>query len=222
MNNWYVTSQQDLNPSDPLSDEVDDLDEDLDEDLEEEDFEDDSIIDSEPFEANCYHGSVIQPNEKIFTEISTQYSSYDAIWVTTDENIAKEFATRFESTSTPESENIPVVFRCFVHLDNCIQIYDKDTWSEIAEMYGFSPNYMADAISNLKTMGYDGWKTIGDINGMTYDDISSFYEGKVQITGLKIMTPEGWSAFVDLTTGNQMIEQLRNFSVNPESLPEPT
>ena len=218
MKNWYATSQQDLDLDISLDEGADFEDEgDEFEDEEVEDFEED-VIDSEPFESDCFHGSVIQPGEELFSEFSSQYSDYGAVWVALEEEVAKIFALRSGSDFT--TGYIPVVFRCIINLDKCIQIYNKHCWDDIADRYGFSNSSLADAIPSLTGMGYDGWKTLGGISGRVYEDVASFYERKVNITGVKIMTPRGWSEFVDINTGDEMIEQLRNAVKNPIFSPE--
>ncbi len=161
-----------------------------------------------------YHGSFAERGEGIFHEFEFGYSDYDAIWFTTDENIAKSF-----SNSKSYDENVKTIYRMNLKIDKIADInYEQsqrilDEW----ELYDFR-----ESIDILKEKGFNGWKTPGSIEYDRYDDYAIFYKDLIPKSTdmeIKMMLDGNWTEYMSLVEAGAILEK-RGFLEEPDDSTE--
>jgi len=121
---------------------------------------------SGPYQGTCYHGSYVEHGENLFNDLTDDYSDWEAVWVTPDQDVAKEFAA-----SRGGDIGTPIVFQIKVKLDNMATI----TQSDSREMHDELDLYtLQEAIPYLRQYGYDSWHTMGSMGYHGYEDIAVF------------------------------------------------
>jgi len=132
-----------------------------------------------------YHGTSIADDP--IDELTGEYSEWDTIWVTSDENVAEKFSDH--------GNGVQAVFEVQVNLLNALPI-DHQVYTEIKyESDEFEDIRMA--IPAIEMEGYDGWITLGSIGSIMYEDIAIF-GSRIPVSKMKIKTPEGWTEYFPL------------------------
>jgi len=152
----------------------------------------DNEIASTEFSGICYHGG-IRNNESLQENISDDYSEWEAIWVTEDENVARDFALQYGVAAN----EIGVIYKLNVQLNKAAIFSHNDyAWEEFKKY-----NQCRDpreCIPYLKQAGYDGWITTGGFNTYLYQDIAVF-GGRIDIIEAKILKDGVWTEYKDVS-----------------------
>ena len=201
MKNWYLKAQHYLDYSEREQDEEGEWTE--------------IVIDSKSFEDTCYHGSYVEKDQDLFEDLNTDFTEWDAIWVTTEEYIAEEFGKNYFTADGPK--NIPIVFKLHVKMEKVAQIYSLEVWKEIQEFYNLEPD-LREAIDFLQQRGFNGWSTKGGIagtkGGYSYDDIAVFSGAGITLQAVKVWANGKWTDYIDFEQAQQLINQVRRSSRN--------
>lgn len=156
-----------------------------------------SWMEPETFSGICYHGTCINKNtESVFEELKEEYSEFDAIWVTPDEDVAEIFA----KDNRRDVENpVILVFKLKVQLESMAVILDNEYWRDFMSNYECDYD-LRDCIPVLRDMGFDSWYTAGAVDQTFYDDIAIFgYGTKAFISHVKFLGPSGhWSSYIPI------------------------
>lgn len=144
-----------------------------------------------------YHGTMIDPEEGIFSEFNADYSEYPAIWFTSDLSVAKEFSEWKDLEGY-----INVVYQIKVQSNKIAKI-SYELGKELDFYFGL--NDPRDLIPILIEKGYEGWRAKGSINGTTYDDYAIFNSDKIEILGISILSDKDWTDFIPLNKAKQIL-----------------
>ena len=177
---------------------------------EEEGEEEEMRFKSKPFNDVCYHGTDVQPGEALFDELNMNYSDHEAIWVTDEEDIAEEYSRRNLNSYRPEANagHVQVVFKVNVAMQNAAQINSLEEWKEFTLNYSLDMNLLEN-IPFLRSMGYDGWITLGGMGSRGYKDIAIFNPSAVNILEVKVMTSTGWTAYMPVREAQELVAQMQ-------------
>jgi len=121
-----------------------------------------------------YHGTSFDKDEEPFDSFSIDMSDYPAVWVTDDEEIAKEFASN--------REGIPVLYTINFNSNKMAQI-DYSLFEDLKDYLGFFD--LRESIEWLRNLGFEGWVTQGSVGTDLYNDIAIFYEDMIEIKSIK-------------------------------------
>lgn len=147
-----------------------------------------------------YHGTVLRKDEELIEKLETGYSDYDAIWVSSEEDVADDFSDQFGV----EEGEIRCIYKIKLdNVENVVKLTYEQT-QDIMEEYGLFD--FRESIDILKNMGYKGWLTIGTIDEKIYDDYAIFYEDLIYIEEVKFYINEQWTDFMKI---NDAIEFLK-------------
>jgi hypothetical protein len=138
-----------------------------------------------------YHGTVLTDGDFI-SNLSTGYGDFDAIWFSSDENIANDFADNYYNKPNNEAK---IIFEVEINSDDIADI-DYDLSQEIMEYYGYFD--FRESIDMLKQKGFDGWKTIGGIDIKKYDDIAIFDNYFFELKKAKLFINNKWTEYMDI------------------------
>jgi len=152
-----------------------------------------------------YHGTVVTGSNLIYT-FNSDYSDWDAVWVTNDEEIAEEFADNWRNET-----DILAIYKVHVKLTGVADI-DYDKYQEIAEYSGTRD--LREFIPTLIDKGYNGWRTIGSIGSLQYDDFAIFDPSNIKILSVKLLTHGGWTEYMTLADAQEFLTNL-NESMKP-------
>ena len=163
-----------------------------------------------PISGTFYHGSYINDEHglSIIKEFEFGYSDYNAIWITDDENIAKLF-TKYNSTS---NNDIQCVYKIKVKPTKKIAYIDMNIYKEILDYYGFYD--LREFIEILTQSGYDGWKTLGSIDGHQYDDYAIFNLNLIYIEEVKFLINNTWTDYVKIELADEFLKNITNKNEN--------
>ena len=147
-----------------------------------------------------YHGSVVEKGE-FFDSLNTGRSDWDAIWFSDDENVSNEFSDNWYNED--DVDKYKVIFRCNINIDKVAYI-DYDRFKKVLDKYELTD--LREFISILKENGYNGWKTIGSIGSLTYDDYAVFDEDDVNIQDCKLYNNGDWTDYISLDEARKIVD----------------
>jgi len=147
-----------------------------------------------------YHGSIRDIDDEV-TDLSKGYSDWDSIWVTYDENIAKDFS------ELPTEDEVQIIYKINLDVKNIAKI-DNDFANELKDYFGIED--FREIIPILIDNGYNGWLVNGSISRKIYDDIAIFYTEYLKSYTIKIITEEIETDYMTLSDANDYLEKLRN------------
>jgi hypothetical protein len=146
-----------------------------------------------------YHGSIRNINNDI-NDLSLGYSDWEAIWVTSEENIAKEFS------DFPTADEVQIIYKIKLTIKDIADI-NNDLAIELIEYFGLSD--IRELIPILTDYGYNGWKVTGAISRHIYDDIAIFYNNYLFDYTIKIIHNDNETKYISLQEANNYLEKIR-------------
>ena len=157
-------------------------------------------IRKEKRDIEAYHGTYISEKSDLIEQFTTGYSDYDAVWFSTNEDIAEEFAYN----SARKDSDILIIYNVILKLDS-IAIINDNLAEEIKDFYGLFD--FREAIPILVRNRYDSWEVTGSIGSKQYDDIAVFDESKIDIISAKIKINGKWTVYLPLTKIEKILEK---------------
>lgn len=148
-----------------------------------------------------YHGYSVNENDNdLFTEFDTNYSDWNATWVTDNESIADEFSEQYET-----EKSIRVIYKVLVKTSG-IAVIDNDTANNILDEWSIDD--FRESIEILKNQGFKGWTTTGSIGRLIYDDIALFYpDEQTKILTAKLCINKKWTDYMPLNDAQKIVDK---------------
>jgi len=153
-------------------------------------------IPSKRLSGTFYHGTSISKNDELPNLLSLDYSDYEAIWFTSDEMIAQQYADRWNDFED-EDYNF-VVFELKINTSKIANLQNYEFVQFLLQKFDLED--ARDLIPILKEKGFNGWEVTGSIGQEIYDDYCIFYEDLINIIGVSIYdkTINDWTDFMSI------------------------
>jgi len=146
-----------------------------------------------------YHGTVVKDKE-VFRSFSFGYSDWDTIWFTDNEKVAEEFS---DNAFRDEENEYMIIYKVQLKEKDIANI-DYSLFRRIEDEEGMDD--MREYIPTLIRRGYSGWKTLGAVNSIQYDDIALFDLDNVKILSAKIKFKGNWTDYMELSEIQEMVD----------------
>jgi len=156
------------------------------------------------FHEIVYHGTYTTSNN-FFTDLDESYSEWGAVWVTDDERASEGFALDYGLAKN----EMGMVLKIEAKLPQLILLeYGNPALKELQEQQMCED--IRECIPYLTQVGYDGWKTMGNLGPMLYNDIAVFGTGNDLLTPLavKLYRNNEWSEYMSISDAEDLIESL--------------
>lgn len=135
-------------------------------------------IPSTTINGTFYHGTSIELHETPFNNFILN-GDWDGVWFADNENIAQQFGEQFGL----EDRSL-VIYSVNIKCSR-IAVIDLPLFLKLKESYDIED--FRELIPILKEKGFNGWKTIGSIDYLTYDDYCIFNPSLPTIIETKIL-----------------------------------
>jgi len=141
------------------------------------------------YKGMCFHGTTMDLDSGVFTNLQED----DALWVTSDEYMAEEFAFLFKGSNA-----LHAVFEIYIDLQNAAELIKSPKLDSFLHIHACLD--VRDCIPIFKTMGFDGWYTLGSLGTLVYDDIAIF-GGSYQVKAVKYYDEaiDDWTEYMSIS-----------------------
>ena len=165
----------------------------------EDEYEDILDLPTRSIDGIFYHGTTISEDDELFLHFNPSiYSDHDAVWVSSDEDISKDFADNWRHETS-----LTVVFKMNIQMDNFVEL-NKNAYENINEYYGFED--LREAIPILSER-FNGWITTGSIGRKIYDDICIFDYENLETQSVSMLLNGKWTEYMTLEQANEILQK---------------